>query len=183
MSSSSSDKIAAWEQQINEITQRFVQTFGKLNATQLNHKPNANTWSIAQNIEHLIVINNSYQPIIEQIRQGKYRIPLLGRMGFLQRFFGNFILKSVLPSNRKKIKTFPIWQPTASNISADIVQRFATHQKQLIALIKSCQDLLDKGQAICSPASRTIVYPLATAFEIIVQHELRHFEQAQSLLP
>lgn len=169
---------AKWEAQLRRISSEVQLAFGGLSPEQLNFKPNAATWSIAQNLAHLITINESYYPIVEQVRKGTYRLPFLGKIGFVHRFFGNFILKAVLPTTRKKMKTFPIWEPQQSAVSGDIVQRFAQHQTQFIAFMLGCQDLVDKGQLICSPASRTVVYTLEKAFEIIAQHEQRHLDQA-----
>jgi len=45
-----------WTNQIDTITAEFTKEFGNLSAEQLNWKPNADTWSIAQNMDHLIVI-------------------------------------------------------------------------------------------------------------------------------
>ncbi|MBK8565848.1 MAG: DinB family protein [Saprospiraceae bacterium] len=45
-----------WTIQLDEITGQFKADFGKLSLAELNWKPNPQTWSIAQNMEHLIVI-------------------------------------------------------------------------------------------------------------------------------
>jgi len=49
-----------WNQHIDDITQKFIESFGELSSEQMNWKPDPNTWSIAQNIDHLIVINTYY---------------------------------------------------------------------------------------------------------------------------
>jgi hypothetical protein len=98
------------------------------------------------------------------------------------RFFGKVIPDSVQPDRRKKMKTFPIWQPSQSEIAADILQQFENHQEQLKNLIESSSDLLDQRAIISSPANKNIVYTLETAFDIIVTHERRHFEQAKEVL-
>ncbi|MBL7818255.1 MAG: DinB family protein [Saprospiraceae bacterium] len=173
------DKILDWERQINVITQDFKDSFGQLSASDLNWKPNTQTWSVAQNIDHLIVINKTYYPVIEQLRNGTYKLPFVAKLGFLTNFFGNFILKSVAADRRKKIKTFPIWEPSQSRISGDILLTFDKHQQELIAFFKSCEDLLSQNTIISSPANRVIVYPLSKAFNIIVEHEKRHLNQAK----
>ena len=53
-----------WTSQLDKITEHFVADFGSLSAEQLNWKPNSQTWSIAQNIDHLIVVNQTYYPIL-----------------------------------------------------------------------------------------------------------------------
>jgi hypothetical protein len=176
------NQIENWEKEINAVTHDFKTAFGNLTTEQLNLTLNAQTWSIAQNIDHLIVINETYYPVIEKIRKGEYSTPFLSKFGFITRFFGNFILKSVNQNRDKKIKTFPIWQPAQSNIQGDILQKFEKHQAELIAFIKSCEDLLEKNTIISSPANKNIVYTLDKAFDIIIEHEKRHFNQAKEVL-
>jgi hypothetical protein len=170
-----------WTRQIDEITASFREAFGALTVEQLNWKPNAQTWSIAQILDHLIVTNGTYYPVIRQIRANTYRMPWIGKWGFMTRFFGKFILDSVQPDRRRKMKTFPMWEPSASELGGDIVERFGKHQAGLKQLIEDSRDLVEKGVVISSPANRNIVYKLDAAFDIIVAHERRHFEQAREV--
>ena len=168
-----------WREQIDKNTQSYIETFGELSIEQLNWKPNSETWSIAQNIDHLIVINKTYFPVIESIRKGTYKTPFLGKLEFVVSFFGKMILKSVQPDRKKKMKTFPIWEPLKSEIPIGILDRFKEHQSELIIMIENSKELVEKGTIISSPANKNIVYKLRTAFEIIVAHEQRHFEQSK----
>jgi hypothetical protein len=171
-----------WTDKIDQTTKAFKDSFGKLPAEELNRKPNAQTWSIAQNIDHLIIINQSYYPVINALRQGNYKLPFIGKIGFMVKFLGKMILDAVQPDRSKKMKTFPIWEPSKSEISADILGRFEKHQEELKKLISGSKDLLEQGVVISSPANKNIVYKLETAFDIIVTHEQRHLEQAKEVL-
>jgi len=170
-----------WTQQIDEITQKFTEAFGSLSNEQLNWKPDPNTWSIAQNIDHLITINETYFPITKAIRQGDYRLPFTAKFGFLVRFFGDQILKASQPERKNKMKTFPVWEPASSKVPTGIIERFKTHQETLKKWIEDAQGLAAQGQVISSPANKYIVYKLEKAFEIIVNHERRHFNQAKEV--
>lgn len=149
-----------------------------LTAGQLNWKPNAQTWSIGQNIHHLIVINETYFPVIQSIRNGTFTLPFTARINFIVSFLGKTILSSVNPDRKKRMKTFPIWEPSKSNIDSDILNKFENHQSKLKDFIASSSDLLQKGQIISSPANKHIIYKLEAAFDIIVTHERRHYAQA-----
>jgi hypothetical protein len=170
-----------WTDQIDKVTIDFKQSFGTLTITELNWKPNPTTWSIGQNLDHLIVINGTYHPVIKEVREGTYRLPFLAKFDFMVSFLGRTVLKAVQPDRKKRVKTFPIWEPTKSDIKEDIWERFEKNQNELKMLIQSCSDLLDKGTIISSPANRNIVYRLETAFDIIVAHEKRHFEQSMDV--
>lgn len=163
---------------IDTITNSFKENFQSLSEEELNWKPDQKTWSVAQNIHHLIVINQTYYPIIQQVRDGKYQLPWIGKIGFMVNFFGKFILKSVSPDRKRRMKTFPLWEPSKSNIEKNIVTSFEQHQAELKSLIQSNEDLRVKGAVISSPANKNIVYTLSDAFDIIVTHEHRHLLQA-----
>ena len=137
---------------------------------------------IAQVMDHLITINSSYFPVIKQVQNGMYELPFIARVPFMATLFGSMILKSVNPNRRMKTKTFPIWEPSASDIEEDIVQRFTSSQEELKEVIGGSQALVDRGAVISSPANRNVVYKVGKAFEIIVTHEMRHYNQAKEVL-
>ena len=123
-----------WNEQVERNTQRFIETFSGLSFEQLNWKPNSETWSIAQNIDHLIIINNTYFPVIDALRNGTHKPPFLAKLGFIVSLFGRTVLKAVQPNRKKKMKTFPIWEPTKSEIPIGILDRnsklAAAHQSE-----------------------------------------------------
>lgn len=168
---------------IDNLTESFNSEFGDLPVDNLNWKPDAQSWSIAQIIDHLIVINSTYYPIFDRILNDTYQAPVHARLGFLVRFFGKTILHSVDPKNRRKAKTFDIWEPAQSDLPADIVSRFVSHQAELNAYIEKLGPYFNSDTVIHSPANKMIVYKLETAIEIIITHEERHLEQARTLLP
>lgn len=107
-----------WINQIDATTEAFNHQFNSLTTEELNWKPNPTTWSIAQNIDHLIVINETYFPILSDLKTGNYQPPFIAKIGFLASLFGKMILNSVKPDQQKKIKTFPIWEPAKSELSS-----------------------------------------------------------------
>lgn len=167
--------------ELGRITEAFADRFGHLGPEELNWKPDAKTWSVAQNADHLIVTNESYYPVIESLRAGTYRLPFIARFGFLTNFFGKTILQAVDPSRKRKVKTFSIFEPSSSEIDGEIIERFCRHQEELAEWMAGCEDLVEAGTVIASPASRKIVYKLEAAFRVIVTHEWRHFEQAKEV--
>jgi DinB superfamily len=171
-----------WITRIEDVTQAAQKTFGSLSPDQLNWKPHSSVWSIAQNLDHLMVINATYFPIIESIRTGTYTLPWIARVGFMVTFFGNVVLDSVQPARKKKMKTFPLWQPSQSPLPPDLLARFTEAQHNLKKLIATSSDLLELRTIISSPANKNIVYTLETAFDIITVHEQRHMVQATDVL-
>ncbi len=175
-------KIEQFQVELNQLSIDFFELFGELSSTTLNWKPNPQTWSIGQIVDHIIKTNESYYPIFEDLQMGSYKASWLRHFGFLVRFFGNFVLKGVEPSRQKKMKTFPVWEPSTSLIEDDIMQKFVAHQKVLTSKIIENQDFILRGTVISSPANRIIVYTLQRAVEIMIAHEKRHLNQAEEIL-
>lgn len=172
-----------WKEEIDEITQQFRSSFGHLDAEKLSWKPDQQTWSIAENIEHVIRLNSSYFPLIKSMKTGTWKKPLAARVPGVARMMKSLILLFVQPDRRKKMKTFQIWEPSTIEQPETILDRFESHQEELKQMIDESQLLLDQDAVIASPASRIIVYKLEDAFDIIVTHEKRHLQQARELLP
>ncbi len=171
-----------FEEQIDINTMAFMEHFDTLSNEELRWKPDSDTWSIAQNIEHLIIINESYFPLISKLRT----IPIeeVGVTDNISQVIetGAFILSAVAPDRINKIKTFPIWVPNSKEMRGDVLHIFSNHHDRLKDEIKKSEQLLMHGAIITSPANATYTYTLATAFEIIITHEKRHLEQAKEVL-
>jgi len=171
-----------WISQLDTLTAAYTAAFSLLTKDQINWKPNPSSWSIGQVMDHVITLNETYYPIVGELQRGTYRTPWTAKVPLLVNWFGSFILNGVEPQRKKKIKTFPIWEPAQSSVPGDIVQRFAEHQKKLGEMMASCEKFIQAGTVISSPANRHIVYKLEAAFDIIVAHERRHLNQALEVL-
>lgn len=175
------NQINAWIQQIDAHTAKFREAFGAMDGETLNHKPNPDTWSVAQNLHHLIATTASYAPLLEAMHAGTYKPGFMAKIGFMRRWMGNMILKGVEPERKKKIKTFRVWEPSKSDIEATILADFEKSQEDLKAMIRKAKPLLESGAFVESPANKNIAYNLDNCFEIIVRHQLRHFKQAKEV--
>ena len=157
-------------------------TFGSLSPEQLNWKPGADQWSIAQCLDHLIVVNSPYFPLIEKIAKGEYRTTLKERMPLLPYLFGSMILRSVQPETQRRSKAFRKFHPSGSAIDAGIVVRFKAHQQELVHCMQKTEDLKLEDIIITSPVSSFITYSLFDAYRIVVAHEQRHLAQARRVM-
>jgi hypothetical protein len=130
----------------------------------------------------LVIVNETYYPVLASLKAGTHKTPFIAKISFMVSFLGKIVLNGVQPDRKKRMKTFPIWEPNTSNVIGDILSRFQNHQNELIQKIEAAKELVEKGVVISSPANKNIVYKLETAFDIIVSHEQRHFEQAKEIL-
>jgi hypothetical protein len=165
--------------QLGPIADEARETFGGLSAAQLNWKPGAGEWSVAQCFDHLIVTNESFFPLLEKIASGEHRGGLWERLSPFSGFFGRMVLKSVASKGGRKFKAPAKLLPSSSEVDGRVIERFAEHQGELANRILATKDL-DLGRiVVTSPVSGFVTYSLLDAYRVVVAHERRHFEQAR----
>jgi hypothetical protein len=158
------------------------QLFGRLHAPQINWQPHAAAWSVGQCLEHLIVTNREFFPLFDQLLKGEYRATWWQRIPALPGLFGRLMIKALVPGVSRKFKAPPRFQPTASHVEPQIVNRFLAHQQDVIAKMRATEKLEPARIIITSPVSKLVVYSLLDAYRILVVHERRHFAQAQRVM-
>lgn len=62
-----------WTLEIDAITEKF-RDFQALSEAEFNYKTIKERWSVAQNIGHLILLNNSYFEQFEEIHNGRHEL-------------------------------------------------------------------------------------------------------------
>lgn len=167
---------------LNQVSADSKQTFGNLSAEQINWKPNGKSWSIGQCFEHLIVTNNLYFPNIQKVIDCTHQNNFFSKIPFGVDLIG-FAMKNALnPNQKRKMKTFKVFEPSASNVSPNIIENFTENNRKLIEMIAACKDLELHKIKIAEPLSVALNLRLDDAFEILAMHEQRHFLQATRVL-
>jgi hypothetical protein len=164
------------------ITDEARVTFGALDEQQLNWRPDEQQWSAAQCFEHLVATNrlmfDAAKSAIEHPPTSIWqRLPLWPAL------LGKVMVSSQAPrqpSSRKYI-TEPIARP-ASNVSADIIDRFVNQHHELEAWTRGLDESVVRRAILISPFVRIITYSVLDGLRLIVAHDRRHFEQAQRVL-
>ncbi len=164
------------------ISEEVDRTFGNLSAGQLNWKSSAETWSIGQCFDHLITTNDLYFENIQKVADGTHSNNWFSAVPFVPALIGRMLKKAVSPETARKMKTFPVFEPSYSQIGETIIEDFRINQERLISLMETTKDLNLKKIKIPEPISPALNVSLLDAFEILVIHEKRHFNQAQRIL-
>jgi len=165
-------------QVVSDDTQK---TFGGLSAKQINWKPSADGWSVGQCFEHLIKTNSLFFPELEKIASGTRKNSFLENYSPLSSFFGNLLVNSLQKDARKFKAPSPAIVPP-SEVDAGIIEQFAAHQAEVIEKIKGTETADWQKTVITSPFMRLMTYKLADGFRVVVEHERRHFRQAERVL-
>lgn len=171
-------KLPALINEANDIAAETKSTFGRLTPTQLNWKPSAERWSVAQCFEHLVTTNNGYFPPIEGVLAG-IKPTFWQRMPIVPGLAGKLLIKSLDPKSTRKIKAPAKFQPAQSDINASVIDDFVDQQSKIVQKMKATEHLDLEKIIITSPVAAAITYSLMDAYRVIVVHERRHFEQAK----
>lgn len=166
---------------LQQVETRANDSFAMLTEQQLNWKPNDESWSIAECLDHLIVTNEKYLQVFEAVKNGSNQKNFWMNLPFYSKICGNLILKSVDPDNLTKIRTFGVFMPRYSNYAKQIVCDFEDSQNKLIESIKELDKFNHDKVKIASPVNAKMVFTLKDACNIIWKHSVRHLNQAKRL--
>ena len=178
-------KVSPMEKRIADVTAELTriandanERFGELSEQQLNWKPSAKGWSIAQCLDHVIVTHKLYFPLLGRLADGSHKPSFQERFSPLSGLWGRMLLYLVSPETERKVKTAPMAEPSQSEID-QIVERFAEHQAEMIEHLRRLPSTIDPHKTIItSPLMAIVTYSLDNTFTIFTTHSQRHLDQA-----
>jgi hypothetical protein len=173
------ERITQITRDLNQVAEDTRATFGNLTADQLNWKPSENGWSVGQCLEHIIKTNEQFYPEFEKIASGVRKNNFVENYSPLTGFFGRFLIKAVSEGSKKaKAPSKKIVPP--SEISGDIVDRFASHIGEVNRKVESCCEADRQKTVVTSPFLAIFTYTLDDAYTVLVEHTKRHVRQAKA---
>ncbi|HAI77092.1 MAG TPA: hypothetical protein DCM08_12680 [Microscillaceae bacterium] len=170
---------------LKKLQDEVKQQYGALSLAQLNWKPNAKSWSIAEILQHLLLLYKDYQVQITQILQNDRPPQTEGHTPHKRTFFGKLMYWLVSPKATNKIPAPKLVQPTPnSHFDLQIYHQYLTVLDQVIAageqIAKRHIDL--NKTKVSSPVSGVIRFNLGEYFRIEAYHHRRHFQQGQRVM-
>ena len=146
----------------------------------LNWKPDTESWSILECIEHLNRYADFYIPeITNKINASKHKKAEVFKSNWLGKYFS----KSVsYHEDLNKMKTFKVMNPLGSTLDTKTLDKFIDQQHQIIELLNKSIDInLDKTKTAIS-ISKLIKLKLGDTFRVLIYHNQRHMKQAEKIL-
>ncbi|HVF30623.1 MAG TPA: DinB family protein [Pyrinomonadaceae bacterium] len=173
------------DERITQITTALKQVaddaraaFGNLTSEQLNWKPAEKSWSIGQCFEHIIKTNEQFFPQFEKLASGGRKNTFFQSYSPFSGMMGRFLIKAVSEDSKKaKAPSKDIVPP--SDITGDIIGRFATHIDGVNQMIGRCSAADRTKTVLSSPFLSVFTYTLDDAYTVLVEHTKRHFRQAK----
>ncbi len=165
-------------EQLSEISELANSKFGALSGEQINFKPAAESWSVGQCFEHLILTNDQITGAVQKVADGTHVNSFWENWSPFTSFFGNFLIKSMKRDDKKfKVPSKTIVPP--SDVDPQIVAKFVQNNDKLIDLFSRIDGADPETTVITSPFMGLVTYRLGHGMTIIVEHERRHLRQAE----
>ena len=153
-------------------------TFGRLDAWQLNWRPDVQQWSVAQCFDHLLTANRLMFSAAEDALSGATPSTVWQRLPVLPRVFGRALVRSQAPGSTGKYKAPSKAQPSASDVGADVVARFEDQQREAARAVLGLDEVRAAHVVMTSPFVRVITYSVLDGWRLVVAHNHRHIQQA-----
>ena len=164
---------------LDAVAQDTESLFGGFDARQLNWRPDAARWSVAQCFEHLLTANRLMLQSAEAALNNAQPRSLWQRLPVLPGVLGRMLIRTQSPTAARKFTAPSRAQPATSDIAADIIPRFVEQHRQAVATIQTL-DERDAARAIMtSPFIKVVTYSVLDGLRLILAHDRRHFEQAR----
>lgn len=146
----------------------------------LQKKPNEQSWSVLDCLEHLNLYGDFYVPEIKKrLNQSKSK----NQSNFKSGFLGNKFALDMLPKkNMKKMNTFKSKNPISSKLDKEkVILRFINQQEEMLILLENAKtkNLSNIKTSITLPLLK---FRLGDTFRFVIYHNKRHIVHAKNIL-
>jgi hypothetical protein len=168
-------------QGLDALARDTQEAFGTLDAAQLNWRPDASRWSVAQCFDHLITANDLMLRAATDARSGASRT-VWQRLPILPGVIGRMMVRSMAPGGTRQFKAPAQARPAMSDLPADVVARFVSQQRDAAARVRALDDSTAARTMMTSPFVRVVTYSVLDGWRLVLAHGRRHFEQARRVM-
>lgn len=166
---------------LDAVAREARETFGGLDAHQLNWRPDAARWSIAQCFEHVLMANRLMFEAAESALSDGVPRTIWQRLPVLPGVLGRMLVRSQAPSAARKFTASSKAQPGFSDIADDVIQRFVEQHRSAVARLQALDERHAARVSMTSPFVKVVTYSVLDGWRLVFAHDRRHFEQARSV--
>jgi hypothetical protein len=174
-------EIDAFRQEFERLADEADALVAPLNETQFHWRPSAQSWGVADCIEHLNVVARLYLPCLDEGIADAIRRGLYAEGPFSYNWIGRLFVYVMEPPPRFKVTSPSSFAPGATRRRHDIMAAFRAYQVQFIDRLRQANGLDLSRARVKSPTSRWVRLPLGSAFALMGSHERRHLWQARNV--
>jgi len=166
--------------QAEELLEAYRLELSAYSPHQLNWTPAPGQWSAGQVVQHLLSSHRGYhRQFARKIPRARAENRTADREfhpGPVGRWFN-----ALLMNGTRKYKTLRAFNPGRSGVPEDIVERFASMQREFITLLNEARELDLERISVASPAMPLLRFRLGDAFRILLTHQERHLRQIRRI--
>jgi hypothetical protein len=167
---------------LDEMAVETAATFAGLDRSQLNWRPDATRWSVAQCFEHLLTADRlMLRAAADALNDARPRT-VWQRMPVLPGVLGRLLIRSQAPGGTRKYTAPSQAQPASSDLPADIVQRFGEQHREAATWVRTLDERAAAAAIMTSPFIRVVTYSVLDGLRLIAAHDRRHVEQARRVM-
>lgn len=151
-----------------------------LTEAQLNWKPSADQWSIAQCLEHLTVATKQFETYFQAaLESARKKWSVDKPPAYKPSWLGGWLAKQVSPEAKRKVPAPKIFRPADSSRISGALEMFVDQHARFLDYVRQSTGIDYNRTRLRSPVTPLMRYSLADAFVITVLHGQRHLAQAR----
>ena len=167
---------------LDDVARDTERTFGSLDPRQLNWRPDATRWSVAQCFSHLVTANRLMFRAAQEALDDTRPRTVWQRLPGLPGFWGRMLVRSQSPESARKYTASPKAQPATSDVGADIIATFIAQHRDATAMLQRLDEQRAAQAIMTSPFIGVITYSVLDGWRLIFAHDRRHIEQARRVM-
>lgn len=169
-------------EQLETVKSEAQALMSGLTAEQFNWRPGPKRWSTGECFDHLNAIRKVLPAIDHTIAEAERRA-LRSPGPFRYGWFSRWMVRSMEPPPKYKMRTFKLLLPASTPLAPDdVLREFLALRAQLAERIRRADGLDLKRAIVVSPVSRFFRLPLGAYFAFLLAHERRHLWQVRQVL-
>lgn len=152
----------------------------ELTEAQLNWKPSADKWSIAQCLEHLAITSGKFDGYFSAaLERARRKWPVANGPNYKPSMVGGWLARQVNPEGGRNFVAPKVFRPSESSGIHGSLEMFLNQQTRFLDFVRQSSGIDYNKTRIRSPVTPLMRYSLADAFVITVLHGQRHLAQAR----
>ena len=170
--------IAQLQDEVRRQSEVVRTQFQKISSDKLLKVTDDGGWSVIQNLEHLNLYYEYYNPAIRQSLEQAKKDDSASL--FTSGWLGSYFTKSMDYRGKGKVKAFKDYIPKEELNPKEVMDKFLENQEELVRLLDLAKDHnLTKIKTAIS-LTKWVKMRLGDVFQFVIMHNERHIVQAQS---
>lgn len=178
------DELEGYRSQFNDARGEFRKLIEGLNDEQFNWRPEENVWSMAECIDHLVMIGTIMGRNIDEALEKAEARGLKSDGPFKYSAVGNWFVRAVSGSEagrKRKFKAPATYTPTSNHTISRLDAAFNDVQDGFVERVERSNGVDLARVKMPSPVSRLIRLSLGQWLALLAGHQERHLLQAKDV--